>query len=82
MLESNLRDIVSPFAQKLSTQYLNLTNKEVQIANMIKEGLSTKEISNFLNVSEAAINLHRYRIRQKLSLTKEQNLQSFLCSFI
>ena len=82
MLESNLRDIVSPFAHKLSTQYLNLTNKEVQIANLIKEGLSTKEIANFLNVSEAAINLHRYRIRQKLSLTKEQNLQSFLCSFI
>lgn len=81
VLESNLRDIVSPFAHKLSSQYLNLTNKEVQIANLIKEGLSTKEIANFLNVSEAAINLHRYRIRQKLSLTKEQNLQSFLCSF-
>jgi PAS domain S-box-containing protein len=82
VLESNLRDIVSPFAQKLSTQYLNLTNKEVQIANLIKEGLSTKEIANFLNVSEAAINLHRYRIRQKLSLTKGQNLQSFLSSFV
>jgi PAS domain S-box-containing protein len=81
VLESNLRDIVSPFAQKLSTQHLTLTNKEVQIANFIKEGLSTKEIANLLNVSEAAINLHRYRIRQKLSLTKGQNLQSFLSCY-
>ncbi len=82
VLESNLRDIVSPFAQSLSIQYLNLTNKEIEIANLIKEGLSTKEIANFMNVSEAAINLHRYRIRQKLNLTKGQNLQSFLSSFV
>lgn len=82
VLESNLRDIISPFAQKLSTQHLILTNKEVQIANFIKEGLSTKEIANLLNVSEAAINLHRYRIRQKLSLSKGQNLQSFLSSAV
>lgn len=82
VLESNLRDIVSPFAQKLSTQHLTLTNKEVQIANLIKEGLGTKEIANLHNVSEAAINLHRYRIRQKLSLTKGQNLQSFLSSYV
>ena len=82
VLESNLRDIVSPFAQKLSAQHLTLTNKEVQIANLIKEGLGTKEIANLLNVSEAAINLHRYRIRQKLNLTKGQNLQSFLSSYV
>lgn len=80
VLESNLRDIVSPFAQKLSVKFLNLTNKEVKIANFIKEGLSTKEIATFLNVSEAAINLHRHRIRQKLGLTKAQNLQSYLSS--
>ena len=78
VLESNLKDIMSPFAQKLSVQFLNLTNREVQIANLIKEGLSTKEIANFLNVSEAAINLHRYRIRHKLSLTKAHNLRSYL----
>lgn len=80
VLESNLKDIVSPFAQKMSVQFLSLTNKEVQIANLIKEGLSTKEIANFLNVSESAINLHRYRIRHKLSLTKGHNLRSYLSS--
>jgi len=80
VLESNLKDIVSPFAQKMSVQFLSLTNKEVQIANLIKEGLSTKEIANFLNVSESAINLHRYRIRHKLRLTKGHNLRSYLSS--
>jgi len=80
VLESNLKDIMTPFAQKMSVQFLSLTNREVQIANLIKEGLSTKEIANFLNVSESAINLHRYRIRHKLSLTKGHNLRSYLSS--
>jgi PAS domain S-box-containing protein len=80
VLESNLKDIVSPFSQKISLTFLSLTNREIQIANLIKEGLVTKEIASFLNISEAAINLHRYRIRQKLGLTKTQNLQLYLSS--
>ncbi|MFH0785936.1 MAG: LuxR C-terminal-related transcriptional regulator [Pseudomonadota bacterium] len=80
VLESNLKDIVSPFAQKLSARFLNLTKREMQIANLIKEGMSTKEIATFLNVSDAAIHLHRYRIRSKLNLTKKQNLQFYLSS--
>jgi PAS domain S-box-containing protein len=80
VLESDLKDIVSPFAQKLSARFLKLTNREVRIANLIKEGMSTKEIATFLNVSDAAIHLHRYRIRRKLNLTKKQNLQFYLSS--
>jgi PAS domain S-box-containing protein len=78
ILESNLREIVSPFAQKLSVKYLNLTNREVQIANLIKEGKTTKEIAALLNVSESAVNVYRYHIRRKLSLTKKHNLRSYL----
>jgi PAS domain S-box-containing protein len=78
VLESNLREIVSPFAQKLSVKYLNLTNREVQIANLIKEGKTTKEIAALLNVSESSVNVYRYHIRRKLSLTKKHNLRSYL----
>ncbi len=80
VLESNLIDIVSPFAQKLSVKYMNLTKREVQIANLIKEGKTTKEISSFLNVSESAVNVFRYHIRHKLGLTKKHNLGSYLSS--
>jgi len=80
VLESNLKEIVSPFAQKLSVKYLNLTNREVQIANLIKEEKTTKEIAALLNVSESAVNVYRYHIRRKLSLTKKHNLRSYLSS--
>jgi len=80
VLESNLKEIISPFAQKLSVKYLNLTNREIQIANLIKEGKTTKEIASYLNVSDSAVNVYRYHIRRKLSLSKKHNLRSYLSS--
>jgi PAS domain S-box-containing protein len=80
VLASNLRDIMSPFAQKLSVTYLNLTKREVQVANLIKEGKTTEEISLFLNISISAVNVYRYHIRHKLGLSKKQNLRSYLSS--
>ena len=80
ILESNLKEIVSPFARTLSAVYSNLTNREIQIANLIKEEKTTKEITEVLNLSESAVNIHRYRIRQKLNIDKRQNLRTFLSS--
>ncbi len=79
ILESNLKDIVSTFSHKLSSRYLSLTPKEIQVANLIKEGKTSKEIAEFLNVSSSAIHICRYRIRNKLGLNKtKSNLQSYL----
>ncbi|MCX5844268.1 MAG: PAS domain S-box protein [Deltaproteobacteria bacterium] len=82
VLESNLKDIISPFAQKLSVKYLNFTNREVQIANLIKEEKTTKEIAVLLNVSESAVNVYRYHIRRKLNLTKKHNLRASISTLV
>ncbi len=81
-LESNIQDIISPFAHKLSSRYVSLTNREIQIANLIKEGRTTKEIVDLLSISESTVNIHRYRIRCRLGLTKKHNLQAYLSSII
>jgi PAS domain S-box-containing protein len=81
ILESNLKGIISPFAQKLSLQFLHLTQKEIQIANLIKEGKTTKEIARFMNLSKFAIDTHRAHLRNKLGLTnKKANLRTYLLS--
>ena len=60
---------------------LKLTPREIEICNMIKSGLTTKEISNFLNSSSQTIDKHRKNIRKKLGLTQRYiNLTSFLQS--
>ena len=81
IIETNLNDIVSPFLQKLPLKIAHLTPKEMQIADLIRNGKTTKEISMLLNASSWAINFHRNNIRKKLGLNKEKsNLRSYLLS--
>ena len=80
-LESNLKDIASPFVHKLSSKYLSLTPKELQVAYLIKEGKTTKEIADLMDVGPGAIDLHRNHLRCKLGLVnKKVNLRSYLLS--
>jgi PAS domain S-box-containing protein len=82
ILEANLRDIVSPFATKLSSGLLNLTPTEIQIASLIKDGRTTKEIAKLMHLSENTIQCHRYHIRKKLGLlNKKANLMTHLRQF-
>jgi len=79
IIKSNLYDIISPFYREVSTKHSSLTPKQVQIANLIKEGKTTKEIAEIMCVSKAAIDFHRDKIRRKLGLNnKKVNLRSYL----
>ncbi len=82
MAESHLKEIASPFAQKLTSKYLNLTTKEITIASLIKEGKTSKEIAELVHVSKRDVDFHRGKIREKLGLKKQQgNLQILLRTF-
>lgn len=80
-IESNLKNIISPFLRNLTLNCFNLTPKEFQVANLVKEGRTTKDIAELLNVSAGAIDFHRNSIRKKLGINcKKSNLRSFLMS--
>jgi len=79
ILETNLQNIISPFTQRLSSKYLGLTPREVQVADLIRQGKSTKEIARFIGVSASAISIYRYHIREKLGLIEQKvNLKTYL----
>ena len=46
-----------------------LTQRERQIARLVSEGLSNKEIARQLNVSDGTVKVHLYNIFQKLEIT-------------
>jgi PAS domain S-box-containing protein len=82
IIESSLDDIASSFLGKLSSKYLNLTPREIQIADLVKQGKTSKEIAELLNVSTRAVEFHRENLRGKLGLKNRQaNLRSHLLSF-
>jgi len=81
ILESNLNDIISPFSQRLSSKFLNFTPTEIQVANLLKQGKTNKEIGEVLNSSPRTVAFHRENIRKKLGLkNKKTNLKSYLLS--
>lgn len=81
VLESNLNEIISPFFQRLSINHLKLTPSEIQIANFVKQGKTSKQIARMLNLSSRTIETHRKNIREKLGIKSQKaNLRSYLLS--
>lgn len=81
IIESNLNDIISPFLNRLSTRFADLTPTEIRVSGMVREGKTTKEIADLMSSSSGAINFHRNNIRKKLGLKNSgTNLRSYLMS--
>ena len=81
IIENHLQEIISPFLHNLTTKHFDLTPREIEIATLIKEGKTTKEITEYLNISATAVDFHRKNIRSKLGIKNEKtNLRSLLLS--
>jgi PAS domain S-box-containing protein len=78
-IENNLRQISSPFAHRISNLFTKLTPAEIQVANLIKNGHSSKEIASLLNISDKTVYTHRRNIRKKSGIVNQKvNLQTIL----
>jgi DNA-binding CsgD family transcriptional regulator len=76
ILESNLTDIISPFSRRLSSLYLDLTPTEMEVANLVKHGKTTKEMAELLDLSGRTIDTHRDNIRRKLGIKTKKTPES------
>lgn len=79
-LETHLQKIISSFAQRLTSRHMNITPRELQVANLVKEGKGSKEIAEILNTTERTVVAHRINLRKKLGLRKDNNLRTYLLS--
>lgn len=78
-----LEKVASSFGQQISRISLKLTNREIEICNMVKTGLSSKEIAELLRISLDTVGVHRNSIRKKLNLIEsKQNLSAYLKSLM
>ncbi len=79
MIKSHLEEITSPFIRRISAEYLGFTPSEIQVASLIREGKSSKEIARLLNISLNTVHTYRFNIRKKAGLKNNKiNLRSYL----
>jgi PAS domain S-box-containing protein len=66
------------FFARLKEKYPKLTIKDQRLCGYLHLGLSTKELAGILNITSESAEIGRIRLRKKLGLTRDQNLNSFL----
>jgi PAS domain S-box-containing protein len=81
LLESLLKEVASPFVNKLENRFSNLTPRELEVCSMLQNSLQSKEIGIALGISVRTVEKFRQRIRLKLGMDKtEVNLTTYLRS--
>lgn len=81
IIDVNLQGIITPLLQRLANAKIILTPQEIQVATLVKEGKSSKEIADILTVSETTVSFHRKNLRKKLGLGHtRKNLRAHLLS--
>ena len=66
------------FFTKLMDLYPELTNTDLRLCACLKLNMDTKEIASLMNATVRSIENRRYRLRKKMGLSAEQNLNEFL----
>lgn len=69
------------FFSKLQKIFPHLNDNDLRLCAYIKMQLSNKEIANLLSLSVKGIEAARYRLKKRLNLSTEQDLNGFIRNF-
>ena len=79
IIDTHLKEIVSPFLQRMSAANIFLTPQEIQVASLVKDGKTSKEIADILNIADTTVHFHRRNLRIKFGLdNRKTNLRTYL----
>jgi len=68
------------FYSQLMTNYPNLSKNEIQLCSLIRLKMDSRSIATLQNITNASLNTSRYRLRKKLILQDDVNLDDFINS--
>lgn len=81
LLDSAVNSLLDPSVGPLERTYTSLSAREMEVANMVRNGFSSKQIASVLSVSMNTVNNQRRSIRKKLGIDDNKtNLTTFLKS--
>jgi DNA-binding CsgD family transcriptional regulator len=76
--ERNYKDLHDAFSDTLIAVHPGLTKGEIRLSYLIRQKMNNKEIATVLNVSPAAVEKAKYRLKKKITLEKEESLDTYI----
>ncbi len=70
-------EVHTDFFENLRRDHSELSQREVKVCALLRLNLSSKEIANLLNVQLNTVEIYRHRIRKKINLPTEANLNQY-----
>jgi len=77
-LESTMKIQCADFLERVEHRYPELTDNDVRLMGFIRMGVKPKVMAMALNISMKSLNSARYRLRKRLKLSNETNLNEFI----
>ncbi|MBU1087346.1 MAG: PAS domain-containing protein [Candidatus Omnitrophica bacterium] len=79
LIKKHLTELNSSLRSSKQAADYNFTPREAEISRLIRDGLTSKEIAQLLNITSQTIDKHRQNIRKKLGIDDQAiNLTSYL----
>jgi ligand-binding sensor domain-containing protein/DNA-binding CsgD family transcriptional regulator len=77
-LETGINLSHDNFLHRFTEKYPKITHKDLKLVAYIRMNLSNKEIANLLNITLRSVESGRYRLRKRLDILKDTNLNDFI----
>ncbi len=71
----------SDFIKRLKAEYKQLSPKDLKLCAYLRMNLSSKDIAPLLNISVRGVEISRYRLRKKMNIDQESNLNDFMMNY-
>jgi DNA-binding CsgD family transcriptional regulator len=78
LFSANLQKLNFNFLDRLAAKYVALTPGDLKLCSLIKSKVHPKEIANFMEISRDSAKIAKHRLKRKLGLGTEANLDEFL----
>ena len=79
--KNSFDSIDNDFLKRFHAGHPNLSPSDLKLCAYLRLNLSSKEIAPIINISVRSVEIKRYRLRKKLSLTHDQGLVNYILKY-
>ncbi|MGC6430039.1 MAG: tetratricopeptide repeat protein [Jejuia sp.] len=79
--EARFTTINQSFYEQLKTKFPHLKQTDLKICALVKLNFPSKDMAKLLGISVESVHTSRHRLRKKLGLNRNDNLEEFINSF-